>query len=342
MIQLNTPISLPSQSLVLECVQTRNFALRCKITLSDKYDTGTLIRATDSALWPVFHVTFRTNEALRNDPLTHKHGRLWIGIGTGKSDSSAWSDSYTPVDVIPDNSELIVNFFDGVMHCYLNRVLIAADNVKLDKNIASWVLGNPLMVYGASPCASGITVSNLEIRDVAYLTPFTQDKADLTQCDYEANFHVLDYLEDQIGISGKECSLLKLDIDKMGDIANTCSWGDGLHVIDQVYALCKSCVGDRLIARTHYHQRGDDFLVFLRDTGLLQATELAEKIRLAVESSMFTLLDNKAIRRTISIGVAQTTDQVTTLANLYSMADLCLFKAKRSGRNKVVSMLEIP
>ena len=83
---------------------------------------------------------------------------------------------------------------------------------------------------------------------------------------------------------------------------------------------------------------GEEFAVLLPDTPGAAAERLAEEMRLAVES-----LDTGNIHAqvgrpvTISAGVAAIIPQATSKpASLIAVADGCLYRAKREGRNRVV------
>jgi len=97
--------------------------------------------------------------------------------------------------------------------------------------------------------------------------------------------------------------------------------------------------GDRLlvdIARLIVHETreidlvvrygGEEFLVLLPETGLLEACEVAERMRSTVERSCPT---------TISLGVTSYTGDLQSQDQLIRDADDALYNAKKSGRNRV-------
>jgi diguanylate cyclase len=67
-----------------------------------------------------------------------------------------------------------------------------------------------------------------------------------------------------------------------------------------------------------------------------QAVMIAERIRSAVEKYPFVLTNGKTIHITISIGIASYPDTAKDINNLKEEADIALYKAKHSGRNKAV------
>jgi diguanylate cyclase (GGDEF)-like protein len=80
---------------------------------------------------------------------------------------------------------------------------------------------------------------------------------------------------------------------------------------------------------------GEEFLVLLKGTNAEQGRQLAEKIRLAIESSTYRH-GEQSIPVTASLGVAAYTAG-ETLDQLIARADHALYDAKRKGRNVVRS-----
>jgi diguanylate cyclase (GGDEF)-like protein len=81
---------------------------------------------------------------------------------------------------------------------------------------------------------------------------------------------------------------------------------------------------------------GEEFAATLPDTGAEGATEVAERLRQAVEDSEVQIEDG-AVKMTISIGVAVISDETIEYENLLKHADDALYRAKEGGRNMVVA-----
>lgn len=75
---------------------------------------------------------------------------------------------------------------------------------------------------------------------------------------------------------------------------------------------------------------GEEFLVLLPSPA--HADELAERLRVAVDAA----LSVHGSRVTVSVGLASLRDDDTT-SSLLARADVCLYRAKHEGRNRVVS-----
>ncbi|MDA8622212.1 sensor domain-containing diguanylate cyclase [Psychrosphaera sp.] len=82
---------------------------------------------------------------------------------------------------------------------------------------------------------------------------------------------------------------------------------------------------------------GEEFLVFLPDTDLLQANTLAEQLRRYFDEEKV----NDIARVTVSVGVASGTAQDISFDELVKLADQSLYQAKKNGRNQVVSLDEL-
>lgn len=77
---------------------------------------------------------------------------------------------------------------------------------------------------------------------------------------------------------------------------------------------------------------GEEFLALLPETGLEEASRLAERIRARVGQRALPGLSHPV---TISIGCACQRDDDQDLAALIRRADEALYRAKGAGRNRV-------
>ena len=138
---------------------------------------------------------------------------------------------------------------------------------------------------------------------------------------------------------GRPLSLIISDVDHFKKFNDTF----GHSIGDQVLRLVGQCLrsnvkGKDLAARFG----GEEFVVILPETPLEHALAVASDIRKTVESKKIvqksTGKDMGTV--TLSLGVAQFKpgEQITDLLN---RADACLYAAKRAGRNRVLSELEL-
>ena len=89
---------------------------------------------------------------------------------------------------------------------------------------------------------------------------------------------------------------------------------------------------------------GEEFIVLLPKTDLDTAAILAEKIRKSCEDYTYTLAfekDNKRQevqhKQTISVGVSELSDEMSSPKSLLENADNKLYQSKSTGRNKFTS-----
>lgn len=128
-------------------------------------------------------------------------------------------------------------------------------------------------------------------------------------------------------------SLLFIDIDFFKKINDTYGHNEGDIVLKELgKVLLKTCRNFDIVSRNG----GEEFSVLLMDCFQQQALIIAERVRLAVEQHKFILSNGQIIHITISIGVATYPDNTTDFNKLIKEADKALYKAKQTGRNKVV------
>jgi hypothetical protein len=85
---------------------------------------------------------------------------------------------------------------------------------------------------------------------------------------------------------------------------------------------------------------GEEFLIIFDDADLETASDLAERIRVRVMADPFCE-DSVSLWVTTSFGVAQARAD-DTVESLTSRADQAMYAAKKAGRNRVRTELEVP
>ena len=130
-------------------------------------------------------------------------------------------------------------------------------------------------------------------------------------------------------------ALLIVDLDFFKRINDRHSHETGDRVLQQAAALMQEvCQGTGLAARFG----GEEFVLLLPGATLDQAVQLAECLRESFAGHDWSSLV-PGLPVTVSIGVAHS-DEVTTDAALLRLADTRLYQAKRSGRNRVSSVVD--
>jgi diguanylate cyclase (GGDEF)-like protein len=80
---------------------------------------------------------------------------------------------------------------------------------------------------------------------------------------------------------------------------------------------------------------GEEFALILPETDLTGALKLAERLRVALETTSIELADGKTLQVTASFGVALK-DELRSADELVAAADEALYAAKRTGKNRVM------
>jgi diguanylate cyclase len=135
--------------------------------------------------------------------------------------------------------------------------------------------------------------------------------------------------------SGEPLSLFMCDIDRFKAFNDT--WGH--QTGDHVLRLVAACISENTKGRdTAARFGGEEFAVIVRRADITAAAKLAEQIRSNVQGKKLVKKSTGDVLGsiTISIGVAElaTGEDPTTLIQ---RADECLYRAKNTGRNRVVA-----
>ena len=130
-------------------------------------------------------------------------------------------------------------------------------------------------------------------------------------------------------------SLLAIDIDWFKNINDTYGHLAGDEILQNLVGTIAK--PSRSTDHT-FRYGGEEFVVLLHNTSPEGASVIAERIREAVENQT-VLISGEAIKVTVSIGVATLKIQ-DSAKSFFDCADQALYKAKRNGRNQVVSTAE--
>ncbi len=131
--------------------------------------------------------------------------------------------------------------------------------------------------------------------------------------------------------SEEPISLLFLDIDKFKEFNDEFGHQQGDIAIEIIANLISEQV--RQIDTTARYG-GEEFSVILPTTKGSEATTIAERIREAVNTQPF-IVKEKVNQLSVSIGIAEYPTDADNPSDLIEAADLALYTAKRSGRDRV-------
>jgi two-component system cell cycle response regulator len=136
-------------------------------------------------------------------------------------------------------------------------------------------------------------------------------------------------------IRGRPLSVLITDIDRFKAVNDTYGHDAGDQVLKEFASRIRSTVRGADLACRY---GGEEFVVVMPDTPGEVAASIAERLRMAVETVPFTLRDSgQVLNVTASFGLSSRIGTVETADQLIKQADLALYAAKNSGRNRVVA-----
>ncbi|OWV77822.1 diguanylate cyclase response regulator [Rhizobium sp. R635] len=134
---------------------------------------------------------------------------------------------------------------------------------------------------------------------------------------------------------GRPLSVLITDIDRFKQVNDTYGHDGGDEVLREFANRVRSTIRGADLACRY---GGEEFVVVMPDTSPEIAAAVAERLRAAVESAPFLLKHSgQALNVTASFGISSRIAAVLTPDQLMKQADLALYEAKNTGRNRVVA-----
>lgn len=129
-------------------------------------------------------------------------------------------------------------------------------------------------------------------------------------------------------------SLIFFDLDHFKKVNDTHGHDAGDYVLKEFTSMIKT---SHLRPKDIFARYGgEEFVVLLANTNAKSASELAERIRAAVEAHAF-VYEGKRLPITTSMGVSELRSDIESAQTLLKTADKALYAAKTAGRNRVMS-----
>jgi diguanylate cyclase (GGDEF)-like protein/PAS domain S-box-containing protein len=206
-------------------------------------------------------------------------------------------------------------------------------------------------IFGAIALADSKPDQNFDQADLYILSLFAQQAAiaienaqlfkeiqqlaetdDLTGINNRRQLFVLGQREfDRAKRYGYPLSVIMLDIDNFKKINDTFGHAVGDVVLRRLAGMCQKNIREIDILGRY---GGEEYVIVLPDTDLVQACEAAERLRSEAEGAQISSKVG-ALKITISLGVAQIDPGLPNLAALIDRADTALYQAKNAGKNQV-------
>ena len=132
----------------------------------------------------------------------------------------------------------------------------------------------------------------------------------------------------------KPLALIMIDVDDFKKVNDTYGHEVGDEVLKRVAGtISKSVRKFDLVGR----YGGEEFIVILPKATMERAIDIADRIRKNVEAQTFELETGEVIKVTVSLGVAEfMEDKPRSVNDLVKIADMRMYRAKVSGKNRVV------
>jgi two-component system cell cycle response regulator len=150
------------------------------------------------------------------------------------------------------------------------------------------------------------------------------------------------YMESHLGTlvnyaahRGKAISLLVIDIDFFKAVNDTHGHDVGDQVLKEFSRrIRKNIRGIDMACRLG----GEEFVLVMPETNMAEAYVIGERLRVAISGQDFSVADiAETLTITVSIGIAALEGADDSADALLKRADKALYRAKRDGRNRVVS-----
>ena len=150
-------------------------------------------------------------------------------------------------------------------------------------------------------------------------------------------------LEEELLKLGSNYSIAMLDIDHFKKFNDTYGHDAGDQVLKMVAARIKQSVSGGMAFR----YGGEEFTIVFPGKNIKETLDVLEDVRENIGGSMFQLRNKerrsrnrkqdtgKNVQVTISIGVAERTEQMAVPHEVIQGADKALYRAKEKGRNRV-------
>jgi diguanylate cyclase (GGDEF)-like protein len=143
----------------------------------------------------------------------------------------------------------------------------------------------------------------------------------------------------QVSWQSQYFSLLLMDIDNFKTVNDTYGHDAGDLALKSLTAQTGKIIRDHDIFGRY---GGEEFLIILPETNIKNAVVLAERIRIAIESTPILLPDKRGeLRITVSIGCASSGNHTVSIKDLLRSVDKAMYEAKNRGRNRVISTPEL-
>lgn len=133
---------------------------------------------------------------------------------------------------------------------------------------------------------------------------------------------------------GHAMSLIMLDIDDFKQFNDMYGHPKGDTILRAVSAVIRANLRDMDIAARY---GGEEFVILLPETEMEGALAVAERVREGVEAIRALDIAGDTVVGTVSVGASSYPAHATSALRLLESADAAMYRAKRAGKNRVIS-----
>lgn len=140
-------------------------------------------------------------------------------------------------------------------------------------------------------------------------------------------------VDEEVFSGAQDVVLLLIDIDHFKSINDTYGHDAGDAILVELgIRLTQTARADDMVCRNG----GEEFSILLADCNLSQGFVIAKRYLRQIAETPFALPNGEPLEVTVSIGIASSSEaKVVTSSQLIKKADIGLYVAKRSGRNRL-------
>ncbi len=148
----------------------------------------------------------------------------------------------------------------------------------------------------------------------------------------------LDYYISGYPIDKQVFSLLFIDIDYFKNVNDKYGHVVGSQLLIDMAAVLKTQLRASDLV---YRYGGDEFIVLLPKSNLIEAKKIAIRISECVKAAEFKIEDGTKYNLSLSIGIAEYPSDATSAKSIIEFADKMMYLSKKSGRGKVFHVNEV-
>lgn len=207
-----------------------------------------------------------------------------------------------------------------------------------------------MMLHTIAACAIAIVVSvssftmrvkrnrlifaqDEHLKEIESLNAKLKEDADKDGLTGLYNRHFLTrHIDQKLKVGDAPSAVLMMDIDYFKSINDSYGHQNGDECLRSIAEETVNCIKHRAGYAVRYG--GEEFLVFFESIKKEELMELAEELRVRVENLKIELNTHTHISCTVSVGYSCATEGLL-YSEMINEADMNLYKAKETGRNKV-------